>query len=95
MYKVVINCCYGGFDLSKKAEELYFQKTGKQFNEWTGSRHDPALVAVVEELTSKEASNEYSRLNIVEVKGLYRITEYDGFESIETPEDLDWIDPTK
>ena len=54
-------------------------------------RADPILVQVVETLGDK-ASGDYAKLAIEELpKGtLYRITEYDGYESIETKEDLDW-----
>jgi len=55
-------------------------------------RHDPVLVQVVEELGYK-ASGKYANLAIEEVSGAYRITEYDGYESVETPEGLDWIIP--
>ena len=54
-------------------------------------RHDKDLVAVVEELGDK--ANDYcAKLEVVEINSnLYRITEYDGIESIETPEYMDWI----
>jgi hypothetical protein len=55
-------------------------------------RHDPVLVQVVEELGSA-ASREISKLIIEEVYGPYRIHEYDGMERIETPDDMDWINP--
>lgn len=55
-------------------------------------RHDPALVQVVEELGDK-ANGKYAKLRIAEVSGPYRIDEYDGFESVETPDNLDWITP--
>jgi hypothetical protein len=55
-------------------------------------RHDPVLVQVVEELGDK-ANGEFAKLRIEEVYGPYRITEYDGNESIETPGGLDWITP--
>lgn len=55
------------------------------------SRHDKDLVAVVEELGDK--ANDYcAKLEVVEINSnLYRITEYDGAESVETPEYTDWI----
>ena len=56
------------------------------------SRHDPALVQVVEELGDK-ASSKYAKLRIAEVSGAYRIDEYDGMESVETPTSYDWITP--
>jgi len=50
------------------------------------SRHDPILVQVVEEL-GDEASGEYARLRIYETDSdRYRIDEYDGAESVITPE---------
>lgn len=54
-------------------------------------RSDPVLVQVVEELGEK-ASNWAAKLVVVELpKGtLYRINEYDGYESIETAGDIDW-----
>lgn len=55
-------------------------------------RHDPVLVQVVEELGDK-ASGKYAKLRIEEVSGPYRIDEYDGFESVETPGSYDWITP--
>lgn len=55
-------------------------------------RHDPVLVQVVEELGDK-ANGKYAKLRIAEVSGAYRIDEYDGFESVMTAGDYDWITP--
>ena len=55
-------------------------------------RHDPALVQVVEELKDK-ANGMCAKLRIHEISGPYRIDEYDGFESVETPNSYDWITP--
>jgi hypothetical protein len=54
-------------------------------------RTDPALVEVVEELGEK-ANGRSAKLVVEDLpKGtLYRITEYDGFEDIETADDVDW-----
>jgi hypothetical protein len=52
-------------------------------------RHHPILVQVVEELGDK-ASGSCADLQIAEVEGLYRIDEYDGAESVETPDQIDW-----
>lgn len=52
-------------------------------------RNDPVLVQVVEELGDK-ASGKYSKLRVVEVDGLYKINEYDGYESVETPDQIEW-----
>lgn len=56
------------------------------------SRHDPILVQVVEELGDK-ANGMCAKLAIEEVSGPYRIDEYDGSESVETPGSYDWITP--
>jgi hypothetical protein len=57
------------------------------------SRHDPVLVQVVEELGTERASGPYARLLIAEVPsgGKYRIDEYEGCESVETPDSYEWI----
>jgi len=126
MTKIVINKCYGGFDLSEEALRLYAQKKGLPFyvrqdpkfksfkmyftadpsgmtkidNDFYHKyylygpyieRTDPVLVEVVEELGDK-ANGMCAKLYIVELpKGtLYRIDEYDGLESIETNDDVEW-----
>ena len=54
-------------------------------------RHDKDLVAIVEEL-GEEASGNCADLVVIEIPGnIYRISDYDGYESIETPDSLDWI----
>ena len=55
-------------------------------------RHDPVLVQVVEEL-GKKANGDFANLQIDEVRGSYRIDEYDGNESVMTSGDYDWITP--
>jgi len=53
-------------------------------------RDDPILVQVVEEL-GKKVNDRYSKLEIVQVDGKYRILENDiGSEWIETPDDIIW-----
>ena len=56
------------------------------------SRHDPVLVQVVEEL-GKKANGDFANLQIDEVRGSYRIDEYDGNESVMTSGDYNWITP--
>lgn len=91
MSKVVINVCYGGFGLSEEARNRYSELTGKDIDTFEVERDDPILVQVVEEL----GSNSFdfgAKLKVVEVPAgqLYRIDEYDGFESIETRDSIDW-----
>lgn len=54
-------------------------------------RHDPVLVNIVEEL-KEEANGECAKLAVVEINApMYRIEDYDGMESIQTPDAIDWI----
>lgn len=97
-YEVVISVSYGSFSLSDKAIQ-YLADHGLDIDDhYPGQnelpRHHPLLVQCVKEL-GKEAGGQYSDLTIVKVDGLYRIHEYDGSESIETPKAMKWIDPTK
>lgn len=53
-------------------------------------RHNPDLVAVVETL-GREVNGTFSDLAIVEIDGdEYYIEEYDGKETVVTPDDLCW-----
>jgi hypothetical protein len=54
-------------------------------------RHDPRLVQVVEEL-GVDACGPFASLRVAELVGnRYRVDEYDGFESVQEPDDIDWI----
>ena len=91
MSKVVINVCYGEFGLSEEAIDRFLELSGKSLSFDTIERDDPILVQVVEEL----GSNSFdlgTKLKVVEVPAgqLYRIDEYDGFESIEFRDSIDW-----
>jgi len=84
--KVVYNACFGGFGLSDEAEARYAELSGSDGG--YQSRHDPILVRVVEELGEAASGN----LRIAEIEGsIYRIDEYDGSESVETPDSYDWV----
>lgn len=54
-------------------------------------RFDPTLVQVVEEL-GESANGPVAKLQVVDIPTgtLYRINEYDGFESIEYPDKINW-----
>jgi hypothetical protein len=54
-------------------------------------RADPVLVQVVEEL-GERANGQFAELSIIDLPSgtLYRITEYDGYERIETRDISDW-----
>jgi hypothetical protein len=108
MGKVVINTCYGGFNLSDDAFMYYAKLTGIKLvkadrwniiNEETGEyffaskveRDDPILIEVVETM-KEDANGSCSELKVVDIPPgtRYRITEYDGYESIEYEYNTDW-----
>lgn len=92
MTKIVYNNCFGGFGLSKKAIERYFElNSGEYFYPHDLERDDPILVQVVEELGS-EANGKFSELAIRELPAgtRYRIDEYHGNESVITDDEQGW-----
>jgi hypothetical protein len=72
----------------RQSNELFSQYT---ISSTDFDRTDPILVQVVEELGSK-ADGSCAELTIETLKKgtLYRIAEYDGYESIETNNDIAW-----
>lgn len=85
MQRIVINKCFGGFGLSKKAIDLYKTKTEMEddFNLYAHDieRDDPILIEVIEEL-GEEANGACAELKIVEIPDdvKWEIEEYDGIE---------------
>ena len=89
--KIVINQSYGGFSLSPAAEAAWESRTQREFESWDIPRHDPDLVAIVE-LFGRDADGPYAELTVVTIPGnKYRIHEYDGAETLYTPETTKWI----
>ena len=89
--KVVYNACYGGFGLSEKAQKLLNELKGEEVDYYDLPRHDKDLVAVVEELGS-EANSMFASLRIATINSdRYRISEYDGWEQVITPEEEQYI----
>lgn len=65
---------------------------GFSYGAYEMKRHDPRLVQVVEEF-GKESSGPFAKLRIAEVHGdKYIVDEYDGNESVQTPDNIDWIE---
>lgn len=92
MTKIVYNADFGGFGLSDKAMARIEELGGVPANQGRSMpRTDPLLVQVVEEL-GEEANGRYATLQITELPAgtLWRIEEYDGRESVETPESYAW-----
>lgn len=79
-FKVVINKCYGGFDVSEKGvewllangaspEKVGVQDSGLTDSKWVSTfctleRHDPLLVKMVETLGSEAASGDHAALDV-------------------------------
>lgn len=77
--KIVVNKCYGGFDLSDKALEALGVDWADEV-----SRTDARLVEMVEKDADMVRAR-YTELAVVELPDEvtdYHINEYDGFESI-------------
>lgn len=96
-YKVVYNTCYGGFGLSKEACEYLNEKYNMGINVQYGylpddvERHDSRVIEVVE-LMKDKADGFCAKLKIIKIDApMYRIDDYDGLESVETPDSYDWI----
>ena len=105
-YKVVINGCYGGFGLSQLALSVLYKNYPdmvEMHKDYWGEeamhlsdeveRHDKRLVKVVEALGSELASGDCANLVIETIyHPVYRVSEYDGYESIHT-QDMDdsWV----
>ena len=100
--KIVINRCFGGFSLSEEACNLLNTKRNKKENDegwvnpeygYLGSgieRYNKDLVTVVEEL-GIAASGGCADLTVETIEGYrFRISEYDGNETLETPESDHW-----
>ena len=95
MTKVVYNGNYGGFSLSTQVKNfiiLYCEEECLD-SSWIdedfqcmNNRHHPALVAAVESLEN------VGDLTICEINSdKYYISDYDGWEVVMTPEDINWV----
>ena len=90
MNKVCINACYGGFSLSEMAVSELCERKGvadrDDFYQCDLDRHDPDLIEVVERL-GDAANGDCACLQVVTISGdRYRIEEYDGSETLKTPD---------
>jgi len=94
--QIVINTCYGGFSLSRKACEWLVNERGrseyasKLKGENYGSfcrtieRTDPDLIACIENLGWREASGNCAALKIetIHFDPMDLVEDHDGYESI-------------
>ena len=92
MNKVVISVSYGEFSLSQEALDALETRKGEPVPSEGRhlDRHDPDLIAVVEEL-GERANGDFAELVIVLISGNeYNIDVYDGSESVYTPKNFRW-----
>jgi len=85
MQNIVINTCWGGFNLSEQAIALYASFTNQKPDDvivWDIKRDDPALVNVVDQLGGDMGSG--TKLKVVEIPNdvQWEISEYDGWEHV-------------
>ena len=80
MKKIVINSCYGGFELS----EFAANKLGVQTYDAEHLRDSEELVALIETYGSEAVSGECAKLKVVEIpdSANWEISEYDGKETL-------------
>ena len=88
--EILLNICYGGWNISKKAIELYklrspsYNVTENDFDYYF-NRHDPILVQIYKEL-GNEFDNKYSKTKIKKIlkkyEHYYDIDDYDGKECV-------------
>ena len=91
--KVAYCASYGGFGLSQlcidRMIELGYQC---ECDSWCIKRHDPILIQAIEDLGLKQASGDDCKLAIAVICGkFYKIDEYDGYENVIEPKDIDWV----
>ena len=68
------------------------QKDARDWLRVKGCSFEKDLIKIIETLGRKVASTSLSNLKIAEVKDKWRIVEYDGWETVETPESIKWND---
>lgn len=100
MYKVAINKCYGGFSVSEEVGKILLSRYGLgTISKWGTyflpediKRHDKRLIEVLEEFDEDNRGGGCSKVVIFELlTPVYRISNYDGYETIHQPEGYDWV----
>ncbi len=94
--KVAINKSYGGFSISKECAQWIENKYGidlsKEYNYgkyyFNEKRHAKEIIDAIETLGSEVCSGDCAKIVLEDCdSGLYQIEEYDGFETLITPDD--------
>ena len=84
--EVLYNNCYGGWQISDKANELYTLRKTYNSKNYLSERNDPILIQIYNEL-GDEFDGKYSRTAIKRIPKIYQnyyyISEYDGLEKVD------------
>ncbi len=84
--EIVINRCYGGFELSDEFIEVYPQFKEYNYSSWNDSgRADQDFILALKNFGLEKASGRFASLKIVELPidaTDWEIDEYDGSETI-------------
>jgi hypothetical protein len=98
--KFAINTCYGGFGLEQNVQDtINALKTDRGLPnfEWIDSlkRTDKEMIEVIEKYQAEgiDVNDTFADVQIIEVEmkdPRYELVEYDGLESINTPDSIPW-----
>jgi len=95
--EVLFNDCYGGWQISNKANKLYELRRTKDSN--LRKRSDPILVQIYKELGDEFDGEKHSKTGIEKIPKKYEkyfiISEYDGLERVEIDYTLYELDNLK
>jgi hypothetical protein len=94
--EVLLNDCYGGWQISNKANKLYELRRTKDS---IRKRSDPILVQIYKELGDEFDGGKHSKTGIEKIPKKYEkyyiINEYDGLETVEIDYTLYELDNLK
>ena len=97
MSKVAINKCSGWFSISKQCVKRIENKYGMDLScgayYFDEKRHAKELIDAIETLGSEACSGDCAKIVLEDCSSsLYNIEEYDGYETLITPDDeREWI----
>ena len=91
--KVLINTQYGGYSISQLALELIAErKQVPTIDQYSLPRTDPDAIHVFNQLGSEVFSGRLADVSLREITAdKYFIDEYDGMETIVTPDQIKWL----
>ena len=97
--EVLLNDCYGGWSMSKKANKLYTLRKTENSRKYLRKRSDPILIQIYKELGDEFDGGKHSKTSIEKIPKKYEkyyiISEYDGLETVEIDYTLYELDQLK